>query len=100
MIYDMPSVKSHRSCNFGYGYKQNLVEKEKSPPPGTYETKSLFNRISRQNTISFHLGRNKIKFGSFFGFGTNAFPSPTTYRIKTEYYYDRRGGKIGIKLPT
>jgi hypothetical protein len=46
------------------------------------------------------MGRNKVKFGSFLGIGINGVPSPTTYRIKAEYYYDKRGGKMAIRLPT
>jgi hypothetical protein len=43
-----------------------------------------------------------VKFGSFLGAtnGANAVPSPNTYRIKTEYFSDRRGGKMAAKLPT
>jgi hypothetical protein len=27
-------------------------------------------------------------------------PSPNAYRIKTEQYYDKRGGRMAAKLPT
>jgi hypothetical protein len=43
-----------------------------------------------------------VKFGSFLGTdnGTNNLPSPNSYHLNAENYYDRRGGKIAVRLPT
>jgi hypothetical protein len=103
MMYELPSTNSHRSCSFGFGTKVNFVEKEKSPPPGTYDPRTEFGSLSRYNTVSFHLGRNKVKFGNFLAGAErkyNSGPSPNAYRIRTEYFEDRRGGRIAAKLPT
>lgn len=63
----MPSSLTNRTCGFGYGSKIDFVGKEKSPPPGAYEPPSDFDssKMTRYNTISFSLGRNNVKFGSF-----------------------------------
>lgn len=103
-MYGLPSSLTHRTCGFGFGSKIDLVEKEKSPPPGTYELGSDFDtaKMSRYNTISFSLGRNKVKFGSFLGEsdGKKKNPSPNAYRIKTSYYYSKQGGRMAAGLPT
>ena len=48
------------------------------------------------------MGRNKIKFGSFLADAdrSRALPSPTAYRIKTNYLYSKKGGRMAAKLPT
>jgi hypothetical protein len=98
VIYKLPPTNMYRSCSFGYGNKISFVEKEKSPPPGTYEYSSEFRKLSRYNTISFHIGRNMAKFGSFYR--SESGPSPNAYRIKTEYFNDRRTTTMAPKLPT
>lgn len=102
-MYELPSSLTNRTCGFGYGSKINFAEKEKSPPPGTYEPTSDFDgRMTRYNTISFSLGRNKVKFGSFLGEADQKKknPSPNAYRIKTNIYYSKQGGRMAARLPT
>lgn len=59
-------------------------------------------KAHKLNTISFSLGRNKVKFGSFLAQADRlkTMPSPTAYRIKTNYLYSRKGGRMAAKLPT
>lgn len=48
------------------------------------------------------MGREQVKFASFLGQaekGRNS-PSPSAYRIKTEVFYSKRGGKMAAKLPS
>jgi hypothetical protein len=98
VIYKLPPTNMYRSCSFGYGNKISFIEKEKSPPPGTYECKSEFPKLSRYNTISMHIGRNMVKFGSLYQ--SECGPSPNAYRIRTEYFNERKTITIAPKLPT
>jgi len=102
LFYDLPSSNTRRSCSFGVGEKTSFAEKEKSPPPGAYESQSDFGSLGRHNTISFSLGRNQVKFGYFLGesMKNRANPSPNAYRIKTDTYYSKKCGRMAAKLPT
>lgn len=99
-MYTLPNCNTGRSCSFGYGTKTSIVEKEKSPPPGAYQSSSDFKKVTRYNTISFHVGRNKAKFGSFmYDSDQKKYdPSPNSYIIKA--HYSRKGGKMAVRLPS
>ena len=55
--YEIPTTKSNRSAAFGYGNRYSMVGKSNSPPPGSYEGKSQFNKIPVGKAFSFGISR-------------------------------------------
>lgn len=96
----MPSLKSKRSCSFGYGSKTDLANKSSSPPPGAYEAKSSFHS-NGSNSIAFGKSRNDVKFQNFLSTieKLKKIPAPNAYK-NPDSTLSNRGGRIAARLPT
>jgi hypothetical protein len=87
-----------RACSFGYGNKSSLVLDRCSPPPGAYESQSLFRKEKKSNSPSFGMSRDSILFGSYLTEARRKslqIPSPNRYDIKLPK--TRIGGTIAIR---
>jgi hypothetical protein len=51
--------------SFGFGCKLDLTNKSSSPPPGSYNLPSEFEKHQLMSITTFHESREKITFGSF-----------------------------------
>lgn len=91
-----------RSCSFGYGNKSTLVLNRCSPPPGAYESQSMFVKAPRKaHSPTFGLSRDTILFGSYLTEAkkrAEQLPSPSKYDIKLPK--TRVGGHISIRMET
>lgn len=78
-----------------------LAEAHKSPPPGSYQLPSDFEKKSHKNSISIGEGRERVTFGSFLleAIKRNKdIPSPDRYNLSAKRA--GVGGGMGPKIIT
>lgn len=88
-----------RSCSFGYGNKSSLVLERCSPPPGSYNSQSIFKKDKKNSSPAFGLSRDAILFGSYLAEArkkSEQLPSPSKYDIKLPK--TRIGGKMAARI--
>lgn len=94
-------MTTKRAAGFGYGTKISLADKSQSPPPGSYQLPSEFQKTEYNNTTTIAPGRDEVTFGSFLvdALKRNKFvPSPDRYDVPA--VKNRRGGGIGHRIHT
>jgi hypothetical protein len=92
---------SKRVCSFGYGNKMSLVIDRCSPPPGAYDSKSIFRKDRKSSSPTFGLSRDTILFGSYLSEvrkKAKQIPAPNNYEIKIPK--NRIGGAIPTRSQT